>query len=371
MPELLEKRYPKYKRIQKEFINKLQTGIYSPGEKLPNQQKLAEEYGVSLLTMRQAIKILEDDKIIEGYHGVGTFISNHADIRNIPPAQKTEQVALILAGASPYVNSQYLSETIHVLDRQLRKANQRLVVTSLWSSDMINGRLPPVLSNSNVTGAIIENCVEDSHIEFLQSHNIPVVLLGSHNINVEVPNIIFNQEKAAYLLCEELMSIQKGDVHFIFHQSEYKYLDEIISGYLRACRNGKRKEQLHILPTDYDDFYATEKLTTIIRNSKKPFALFIHADIAHIIERIYRDSGTDIAVCPVVIYGNASRIQPATRRMLNQCKLDVDTGINTSLKVLNKLLAGQAPLLTVIEPVINTHIINGKPDISLSWKCNI
>lgn len=44
-------------------------GQYAPGEKLPTQRKLAEEYGVNMATVREAVKKLEQLRLIEVRHG--------------------------------------------------------------------------------------------------------------------------------------------------------------------------------------------------------------------------------------------------------------------------------------------------------------
>ena len=44
-------------------------GQYAPGEKLPTQRKLAEEYDVNMATVREAVKKLEQLRLIEVRHG--------------------------------------------------------------------------------------------------------------------------------------------------------------------------------------------------------------------------------------------------------------------------------------------------------------
>lgn len=49
---------------------------FSVGDKLPNEIELAEELGVSRSTLREAIKILTTNKILEIRRGKGTFVTS-------------------------------------------------------------------------------------------------------------------------------------------------------------------------------------------------------------------------------------------------------------------------------------------------------
>lgn len=48
---------------------------YFPGDKLPNENELAQEFGVSRATLREAIRSLVTQGVLEVTHGRGTFVS--------------------------------------------------------------------------------------------------------------------------------------------------------------------------------------------------------------------------------------------------------------------------------------------------------
>jgi GntR family transcriptional regulator len=52
----------------------IKSGRYSPGEKLPSEEQLAREFSVSRITLREALRVLEDDGAIIRRHGAGTFV---------------------------------------------------------------------------------------------------------------------------------------------------------------------------------------------------------------------------------------------------------------------------------------------------------
>jgi GntR family transcriptional regulator len=66
-------RQPKYLRIHRNLRERISSGQWPPGSPLPSQRELADEFGVSIMTLRQALQLLTDDGLIETRHGSGTF----------------------------------------------------------------------------------------------------------------------------------------------------------------------------------------------------------------------------------------------------------------------------------------------------------
>jgi GntR family transcriptional regulator len=68
-------RQPKYLRIHAELRDRITSGQWPVGSPLPAQRELAEEFGVSIMTLRQAVQMLTDDGLAEARHGSGTFVA--------------------------------------------------------------------------------------------------------------------------------------------------------------------------------------------------------------------------------------------------------------------------------------------------------
>src|SRR3989442_4659384 len=68
-------RVPRYHRIAEELRERIQSGDLGPGVRLPNQRRLARDFGVTLMTVRHALELLERDNLIRRQHGLGTFVA--------------------------------------------------------------------------------------------------------------------------------------------------------------------------------------------------------------------------------------------------------------------------------------------------------
>src|SRR5579871_6592737 len=69
----------RYRAIAADIAAKIRDGRYAPGEALPAQRELSTAYGVTLMTLRQALRELSDEGLIVQRPGKGTFVASPAD----------------------------------------------------------------------------------------------------------------------------------------------------------------------------------------------------------------------------------------------------------------------------------------------------
>lgn len=72
----MNSRVPHYHRIAEALRERIRSGSVTAGARLPNQRGLAREFGVTLMTLRQALEVLERDRLIARRHGLGTFVAS-------------------------------------------------------------------------------------------------------------------------------------------------------------------------------------------------------------------------------------------------------------------------------------------------------
>ncbi|MFD2208883.1 GntR family transcriptional regulator [Virgibacillus halophilus] len=64
-----------YLQVIDKIKQDIQQGEYAEGEKLPSEFQLSKELGVSRATLREALRVLEEENVIVRRHGVGTFVN--------------------------------------------------------------------------------------------------------------------------------------------------------------------------------------------------------------------------------------------------------------------------------------------------------
>lgn len=65
-----------YLQVIDKIKENIEKGIYKEKEKLPSEFELSKKLGVSRATLREALRILEEENVIIRRHGVGTFVSS-------------------------------------------------------------------------------------------------------------------------------------------------------------------------------------------------------------------------------------------------------------------------------------------------------
>jgi len=72
---------PLYRQIKTQIVRRIANGVWSPGELLPSEFRLADEFGVSQGTVRKALDALASDSVVVRRQGKGTFVAQHTNQR--------------------------------------------------------------------------------------------------------------------------------------------------------------------------------------------------------------------------------------------------------------------------------------------------
>lgn len=65
---------PMYRQIADALREKISAGELKPGDALPTESSLQEAFNVSRVTVRQALKLLTEEQLVESIQGSGTYV---------------------------------------------------------------------------------------------------------------------------------------------------------------------------------------------------------------------------------------------------------------------------------------------------------
>lgn len=74
---------PLYQQIIDSLYSDISNGVYKKGEKLPTEQELSKKYGVSRVTVRNALAELTSQGLLSRQKGRGTFVTSEKISRSI------------------------------------------------------------------------------------------------------------------------------------------------------------------------------------------------------------------------------------------------------------------------------------------------
>jgi GntR family transcriptional regulator len=123
-------RVPRYHRIAETLRDRIREGDLTPGTRLDNQRALARSFGVTLMTLRQALELLERENLIARRHGLGTFVAAPSIDYDI---LQLRRFAGDLSAQGEHVTTRMLGSRVGPADRRVTdalevKARVRLVV---------------------------------------------------------------------------------------------------------------------------------------------------------------------------------------------------------------------------------------------------
>lgn len=107
---------PLYKQLYQIILQAIEGGIFRPGDKIPSEDQLQKQFGVSRITIRKALQILTDDETLMRIHGKGTFVTQNGFSETVFKGGSFTDTCLRM-NAWP---------STRIISRALRTANQRI-----------------------------------------------------------------------------------------------------------------------------------------------------------------------------------------------------------------------------------------------------
>lgn len=155
---------PYYYQIKDEILNAIRDGVYLPGQQLPGEMVLAEQYGVSRPTVRQALGELVFENVLYREKGKGTFVNK--------PKINSSLVTL-----TPFVeelHSQGYTPGIKVISKEIIKSTSTIakalnIETGAEVVEFVRLRLadgePVILKKSYFSYARLPQLITENNLE--------------------------------------------------------------------------------------------------------------------------------------------------------------------------------------------------------------
>src|SRR5205085_8003160 len=80
-------------RTREDLARRIHEGELRPGQQLPSEPDLARAYNVSRVTLREALKGLQQEHLLYAVHGRGTFVASVPITRPLTRLQSVSELA--------------------------------------------------------------------------------------------------------------------------------------------------------------------------------------------------------------------------------------------------------------------------------------
>lgn len=110
---------PLYQQLYDAILEKVKAGDYKMGERIPSEPELSERYGVSRITVRNAVQQLVDDNVLVKRHGKGTYVAMPVYVESMM-AEGSFTKSCLQMGKQPSTNIISISKKL--VDERITKA---------------------------------------------------------------------------------------------------------------------------------------------------------------------------------------------------------------------------------------------------------
>lgn len=253
----MESKTPKYLVLVNWVKEQLEEEKLKPGDKLYSENELSGMFGISRQTVRHAISILEQEKVLERHQGSGTFICE--------PEVKAKQATMNIAVVTTYVDDYIFPAIIKEIERVVSKhgysvqiafthnrvERESMVLKNILDRDMVDG----IIIEPTKSG--IPNPNLDLYSE-IRKRKLPALFINSYYPGVKIPHVSMNDKEAGYRTAKYLLDAGHKKIAGIFksddNQGHLRY-----AGYTKALMEaGLKISDENVLWLDTEDIHNME-----------------------------------------------------------------------------------------------------------------
>ena len=148
----------------------ISNGKYPPGSKLPSEGELAHEFSVSRVTLREALRVLEEDGVIIRRHGIGTFVRD----RKVMPIQKLSKIlsaSMMFKKAGLEDRFEKIQYKKIIATRRISEKLQIPLGSDVWEVERLRtiGKQPAIYSLDYFPASIVPNGGEEKLKDYTNS----------------------------------------------------------------------------------------------------------------------------------------------------------------------------------------------------------
>lgn len=334
-----------YSRIAEDIQARIMRGELRPGDQLPSFPSLCQQYGVSNITIRGALRQLTTANLLETRPRSGVFVRAGGHGRK--PLDSKKVVAFIATA----VQNPFFADIIHGIEGQCHNVGYRLIVAN--SNNEVAREIKHLQELSQqVAGIIVTPVTGYAHQEeyaALLRLGVPFVFVDRCVAGLSAPLIATDNTCGAYEAIRHLLEIGRKDIIIITGPHATSF-DERLSGIRQALsENGLRLLPERVLASACDDeaaAYAVLKNWLRKNPLRKPLGVFALNDVyARGAYVALREAGLQIPGDAAVIGFDdltAIFLDPPMTAVHQDARLMGDEAAQVLLKMIGESIGGKA-----------------------------
>jgi len=261
---------PKYMQLKDELLSWIASGRYRPGDKLPSENELAEQYSLSRQTVRQSIGELVQEGWLVREQGKGTFVGRQSPGRRAASGNRT--VGIITTSISDYI----FPSIVRGVEAALKDKGYRLLLSSTdHRKDRERECLEMMLGHS-VCGLIVEptksaegNPNFDLYMT-IEEHGVPMLTINARYPDLDCTSVRMDDEAGGFMAADHLLGLGHTKIAGFFKTDDMQGVGRM-KGFIRACRDRQlRGEALTVRYSTEDKEERPQRMLREMLQSDQP-----------------------------------------------------------------------------------------------------
>jgi DNA-binding LacI/PurR family transcriptional regulator len=325
---------PLYKQLQKKLLDEVRNGGYVTGQKFLTINEIADKYGISRMTARQAVMQLQKDGFLYSRPQRGTFINN-------PTGDIKSSFTIGAAFLDIYnTSSPYLSESFRGLTGMAREKGMSLVTMALKSDRDILSELSLA---SNIDGLVLTSWVPVEAIVKLREKGLPFVWLDNDLPLQDMACVLADRMYGILLAVGRLAGRQRRQIGVIDAWGDC----ERLSGYRTVLESKGFPTSPELLRmqnsrTDEDEAAFTCKSITELLDGPKPDGLIVAGEMpAQMVIKAALERGIRIPEDLAIVCCSTTSTRNYFPVYVDIVTVPLREMAGTAVKLLHKMLSGE------------------------------
>ena len=282
----------KYKQVKEEIKSWMLKGMIQPEEKIQSEHKLAESFGVSRHTIRQALSELVHEGWLYRQQGRGTFCKDQSkqDLKQID-----RTIGIITTSISDYI----FPSIIRGIESYLSEKGYNMILASTNHDISRERKCLENMLGKKLDGLIVEPTKSSLYNPNLNTYlnieknQIPYVMINASYSELHPASITVDDELGGFKAGDHLIQLGHKRIGGIFKIDDKQGVNRM-KGFMRALR----EHNIPILPGTIITFNTEDKHTKpikevqrLLKDKNTPTAFFCYNDeIALTILDVFRAS---------------------------------------------------------------------------------
>ncbi|HEX6779211.1 MAG TPA: substrate-binding domain-containing protein [Ktedonobacterales bacterium] len=266
---------PLYQQLRQELFARIRRGEFAPGDLLPSENQLCEEYGVSLTTARRALLELVKEGVVRRRVGVGTMVA---------PRVRAAHLAFVSVDETGDAWRRISSAMGELVAGIGELAWQRSASFSMFGVDEEGAeeQLRSLVEARDADGILLRtaNDIQENYLAILESAGLPYVVIKRQMPGRAMNCVVSDDFLGARIATAHLLERGHRRIAFICAKPALTLTQERLAGYRDALEAADQEfdEALVRVEPSFHNEMGYRAVRELLQLPERPTAIFVASD---------------------------------------------------------------------------------------------